>query len=253
MHVDPGQFPLEQGQLAISRLTSLLGKDDPVIVEVGANDGQTTGEFLRTMPNCRIYCFEPDPRAIRKFRSRISSPSVTLFESAVGDSNGIVTFNQSTGEGARQDWDQSGSIRKPKLHLETWPTVKFENQIEVPIVRLDDWALDHDIGNVDLIWADVQGAESDLVAGARSVIRNTRFLFTEYGSMEWYEGQVSLNDLCAALFDLGLVLHRKFSMDALFVNRNLVDLKQITFPITRNALCPCGSGTRYKHCHSSWQ
>jgi len=49
------------------------------------------------------------------------------------------------------------------------------------------------------------------------------------------------------------VLYRKFPLDALFVNKNLIDLKQIKFPITRNTACPCGSGQRYKHCHSSGQ
>jgi len=253
MHLRSHQIPLQQGHLSVFELKTLVGKDDDVILEVGANVGQTTEEFLRQMPNSTIYCFEPEPRAIRKFRSRISVPNVTLYETAVGDKNGVVTFNQSTGEGAAQDWDQSGSIRKPKRHLEVWPTVKFETQIEVPIIRLDDWARDSNIDKIDLIWADVQGAESDLVAGGRSVIRNTRWLFTEYGPVEWYEGQASLDDLCAALFDLGLVLYRKYSMDALFVNKNLVDLKQISFPSTRNTSCPCGSGMKYKHCHGSWQ
>jgi uncharacterized protein YchJ len=35
------------------------------------------------------------------------------------------------------------------------------------------------------------------------------------------------------------------------VNKNLVDLKGINFPITRNTSCPCGSGARYKHCHGN--
>jgi FkbM family methyltransferase len=176
-----------------------------------------------------------------------------LFECAVGAQNGTVIFNQSDGEGAAKDWDQSGSIRKPKRHLDIWPTVKFEKQIDVPIVRLDDWAGDKNLGGIDLIWADTQGAEDDVIAGGASVIRNARWLFIEYGVIEYYEGQVSLDDLCGALFDLGLVLYRKFPLDALFVNKNLVDLKTVSFPIMRNTLCPCGSGVRYKHCHGSGQ
>jgi len=161
----------------------------------------------------------------------------------VGDRNGVVTFNQSDGEGAAKDWNQSGSIRKPKRHLETWPTVKFETQIEVPIVRLGDWALDKNLGPVDLVWADTQGAESDLVAGGASVIRSARWLFIEYGVIEYYEGQITLDDLCGALFDLGLVLYRKFPLDALFVNKNLIDLKQIKFPIRRKYGVPLWLGT----------
>jgi FkbM family methyltransferase len=253
LYLRSNDIPLEGGTIKVSELKNLVGKSDPTILEIGANIGQTTEEFLLEMPNANIFCFEPDPRAIRKFRSRISNPNVTLFECAVGDQNGFVSFNQSSGEGEWKDWDQSGSIRKPKLHLETWPRVKFESQIQVPIVRLDDWALDKNILTVDLMWADVQGAESDLISGGSSVIRNTRFLFTEYGALEWYEGQMSLDGICEALFDLGLVLYRKFVLDALFVNKNLIDLKGISFRIKRNTLCPCRSGLRYKHCHGSWQ
>jgi 2-O-methyltransferase len=253
MYLRSEHIPLERSPLTVAQLKPLIGKDDPVILEIGANVGQTTEEFLREMPEARIFCFEPEPRAIAKFKARISSPNVTLFECAVGDQNGIVTFNQSDGEGAAKDWDQSGSIRKPKKHLDIWPTVTFRKQIDVPIVRLDDWALDKNLGNIDLIWADTQGAESDLIAGGASVIRNARFLFIEYGVIEYYEGQVSLDDLCGALFDLGLVLCRKFPLDALFGNKNLVDLGTISFPITRNTPCPCGSEQRYKHCHGSEQ
>jgi FkbM family methyltransferase len=88
----------------------------------------------------------------------------------------------------------AGSIRlDPQAEAASgdWPTVKFETQIEVPIVRLDDWALDKNLGNIDLVCADTQGAESDLVAGGASAIRSARWLFIEYGVIEYYEGQVS--------------------------------------------------------------
>jgi len=154
MHLLSQHVPMEHGHLTVAELKPLIGRDDPTILEIGANVGQTTEDMLREMPRSRIYCFEPEPRAIKKFKERISSPNVSLFECAVGDRNGVVTFNQSTGEGAAKDWDQSGSIRKPKLHLQTWPTVKFETQIQVPIVRLDDWAIDKALGPIDLIWAE---------------------------------------------------------------------------------------------------
>ncbi len=211
--------------------------------------GQTTESFLLEMPNCKIFCFEPEPRAIRKLKNRISNANVTLFECAVGNQNGVVNFYQSSGEGEEKDWDQSGSIRKPKRHSETWPSIKFESQIQVPIVRLDDWASDKNLGVIDLIWADVQGAESDLILGGETIIGNTRFLYTEYGAIEWYQGQASLDEICEALFKIGLVLYKKWGMDALFVNKNLNNLKEIK--MRRNALCLCGSGLRYKHCHGT--
>jgi 2-O-methyltransferase len=244
---------MERGAIEIRALKQLVGKIDPVIVEVGANVGQTTEQFLREMPMARIYCFEPDPRAIAKFKDRIRSPNVKLFECAVGKDNGFVSFNQSSGEGVAKDWDQSGSIRRPKLHSKTWPWVKFETKIEVPITRLDDWARIENISSVDLVWADTHGAESDLIEGGLSVLRNTRFLYTEYGAEEWYEGQISLDAMCDALEAVDLRLIRLFSMDALFSNQQLntsiFDSEQGTIQSRRNALCPCGSGQKFKDCH----
>jgi hypothetical protein len=76
-------LPLETGGVAISELKHLIGRPDATILEIGTNVGQTTEEFLREMPGARIFCFEPEPRAIGQFRSRIKSPNVILFECAV--------------------------------------------------------------------------------------------------------------------------------------------------------------------------
>ena len=92
-----------------------------------------------------------------------------------------------------QGWDQSGSLEKArKTHKVVSPWCKFESTITVPVRRLDSWAHAHDIDRVDFIWADIQGAEGDLVAGAHSTLARTRYLYTEYSNDEWYEGQPTL-------------------------------------------------------------
>ena len=212
---------VESGNLSADDIGLMIGKDDPIILEIGANIGQTTIEFIRVMPRARVYCFEPDPRAAAKLRQTISSiqADIKIFECAVGDFNGVVNFHQSSGEGDHEDWDQSGSIREPKNHTIVWPWVKFQRKIEVPIVRLDDWALEQGIVDVDFIWADVQGAEIDLVKGAKKTLQNTRFFYTEYSNDEWYEGQVNLVQLYDALDNFSV--SRVFRMDALFENMEL--------------------------------
>lgn len=216
-------FPVSPGVLTGEEIRDLIGKDAPVILEIGANCGQTTGELIKSMPRATIFAFEPDPRAIAKFRQNINEPRVRLHECAVGATNGTISFHQSSGAEHlaeyAQGWDQSGSIRKPQSHLQVWPWVKFEKQIEVPIVRLDDWAQQHGITSVDFIWADVQGAESDLIEGASRVLASTRYFYTEYSNSEWYEGQVTLPGLVQMLPDFELL--RRYQMDVLFRNRTL--------------------------------
>jgi FkbM family methyltransferase len=104
-----------------AEIRDLLGKDAPVILDIGANCGQTTAELLKVLPRATIFAFEPDPRAIAKFRHNISSPRVHLQECAVGATNGSISFHQSSGAEHIAEyaagWDQSGSIRKPRTHL----------------------------------------------------------------------------------------------------------------------------------------
>lgn len=218
---DSANFPITPGALSAVEIRQYVGKDDPIIVEVGANCGQTTVEMLKAMPRATIYAFEPDPRAIAKFRAAITHPSVHLYESAIGAVNGTVCFHQSSGAEHVADyskgWDQSGSIRRPNSHLKVWPWVKFEKQITVPIMTLDAWSELHKVETADFIWADVQGAESDLVEGAARFLRSSRYFYTEYSNEEWYEGQITLAGLREKLPDFNLV--KRYHMDALFQNR----------------------------------
>ena len=218
------QKKLQFGQsFEVIQIQQMLEKEHPILFDVGANCGQTTIEFIQHMPNADIYCFEPDPRAIRKFKILVNSPKVELIEVAVGAENGTILFHQSSGAEHidPQGWDHSGSIRKPKSHLEIWPWVRFEKDILVPMIRLDDWTDQRAIGPIDFIWADVQGAESDLVMGALKTLERTRFFYTEFSDQEWYEGQINFDTLCSLLPNFS-ILH-KFENDALFVaNQELI-------------------------------
>jgi len=237
--------------IPVKEIKYLIGKRNPVIIEVGANTGQTTYEFLQEMPEATIYCFEPDPRAIAEFKKNINSPNVHLIESAVGNENGTIVFHQSSGVDEYADWNQSGSIRKPKEHSKIWPKVTFEASLEVPIIRLDDWAKSIGIPLIDFIWADTQGAESDLILGGLETIQKVRFFYTEYGFQELYDGQISLEGIDNLL--QGFSISRIFPMDALFENINLKEhfpnSSQEIPRVARNENCLCGSGVKYKNCH----
>lgn len=215
------------------KLRSLIGRSNGTIIEVGANDGTDTAKLLDIVPYGDVFAFEPDPRAIKRFKEIVTSERIHLIECAVGASVGTVQFYQSGGlwphgeeertlQNLPEDWDQSGSIRKPKEHLEKHPWVTFDKKIDVPIVTLDSWTFDHRIKLIDLLWADVQGAEMDLIAGASDTLRNTRFFYTEYSDTELYEGAPRLDDISSEIPDFELL--ETFEDNALFRNKRWAGL-----------------------------
>lgn len=191
-----------------------------MILDVGCNDGEHTQMFLDLFPFATVYSFEPDPRAIAMYERRITDPRARLIAKAVGNADGEVTFRPSDGRPTPNwpgdSWHYSGSIRAPKNHLKRYPWCRFVREITVPITRLDSLTFDRDI---DFIWADVQGAEADLITGAAETLKRTRFLYTEYSNDELYEGQPTLKQILRWLPSFAVV--EVFPDDVLLQNRNL--------------------------------
>jgi FkbM family methyltransferase len=215
------------GEMTEDLLQRLIGKRDPVILDIGCNDGTHTRWFLELFSEARVYCFEPDPRPRERFKAAIASDRAVLYDYALAAKDGESEFHVSSGRCPDpradqffvKDWDYSGSIRRPKKHLDDFPWVKFERCVTVKTCRLDTWALTEHIDHVDFIWADVQGAEADLIMGGSATLQKTRFFYTEYSNDEWYEGQLDLAGITALLPRFEVVCRYEF--DVLFRNKDL--------------------------------
>jgi len=219
-----GLPPVSREVLTHERVYGWVGKPDPVILEIGSSDGGHTLWLLETFENPRIYCFEPDPRAIARFKATVGErPNIQLYEMALSDRNGEITFHQSGGHrdaasavAMPEGWHASGSIRKPKRHLEVYPSVIFEKRITVETTTLDSWCEQEGVENIDFIWMDVQGAEIDVFRGGANALARTRLLYTEYSNTEMYEGQYPLHRLLKHLETFRVVA--RYPTDVLLEN-----------------------------------
>jgi 2-O-methyltransferase len=160
-------------------------------LELGAYDGSDT-VWMAKLPGVIVHAFEPDPR-------NCPAPlrNVTVTRAAVSDFDGRLPFLLSEA-GWGRPWTCSSSLKQPRSHLSRFP-VSFGETIEVESVTLDRYARANRLGTVDFIWADVQGAEGEMIRGGRDLLRRTRYLYTAYSDDESYEGQVSLADICGLL------------------------------------------------------
>jgi FkbM family methyltransferase len=166
-------------------------------LELGAHDGEDT-EWMAALPDTIIHAFEPDPRNCPLPRS-----NVFIHRLAVGDRDGRCPFVLST-SGWGREWTHSSSIKAPKNHLSRYP-VTFGETIEVAATTLDSFSRMQNLGQIDFIWADIQGAEGEMIRGGRETLARTRFLFTEYSDDELYEGQITLSGILELLCDFRVV------------------------------------------------
>lgn len=212
--------------LEIQNLPNLITNPTPVILEIGCNDGSNTNELFTAFPNAEIYAFEPDPRAQARFLDNvIKTPKIQLLKKAISAKNGFIDFHMSDGnpdqswqEKLPQGWDLSGSIRAPKQHISKHPWCKFEKTISVETQTLDSFCQEYNISQIDFIWADVQGAEIDLIKGGIESLSHTDYFYTEYNNEELYEGQITLEEILEML--------PNFTVHTLFKNDVLLERKK---------------------------
>jgi FkbM family methyltransferase len=218
--------------LTAEGVRDLVGRS-PVILEIGCNDGTDTLAFLGAMPEARIYCFEPDPRAIARFKRQVHDPRARLFLMGVSNQDGTATFYGSSGQAPEtskhpgapaccwlDEWDLSGSLCRPTGHLSYSPWVTFpeSRQCLVRTIKLDTWAAHHlNADCIDFIWCDVQGAEALVIQGGAKTLSITRYFYTEFYNTPLYEGQLPLGDLQGMLPDFTLL--GTYGDNALFKNR----------------------------------
>ena len=85
-------FPKKLLELSPRMFVDLLRKVDPIILEIGCNDGSHTIGFLQAFPKSRLFCFEPDRRAINRFTQKINDPRAALHPYAIGSVDGVTRF-----------------------------------------------------------------------------------------------------------------------------------------------------------------
>lgn len=202
-------------------IMNLVNKKNPVIFEIGCADGKDTEEFLATFNNeVEIHCFEPEPKNISIVESRAFPKNHHLFRGVMSDVDGQIIFNRSRTDNP-EDLSYSGSIKKPIKHLDYWPQIKFDQQILIDSITLDTYCKQKEISLIDFIWADVQGAEENLISGGKITFQDkVRFFYTEYSNEELYENQSSLSRILDLLGPSWQVLH-DFKTDVLLKNTRL--------------------------------
>jgi FkbM family methyltransferase len=133
-------------------------------VDVGANHGYFTVLAARLVgPSGRVIAFEPNPPVFAQLRehlTRNSLTNVTPEPLALSDTAGSLTFFVSTcptNSGLSSSVPQDGAFERGGLDS--------NRTIQVSATTFDDWSRTHDVGRIDLMKIDVEGAEPSVLRG----------------------------------------------------------------------------------------
>lgn len=205
--------PVTSEDIEKSILKKLIAVENPVILEIGCYDGEDTVGLIELFRDPTFYAFDADDRSIELFYKK-TSPSVrekVVFNKlALTNTDGKVLWFASDSDTRRhyadqQSWSASSSVKGPKDCLSVFSDITFSAKNHVISMKLDTWSrlnISHEV--IDLIWADVNGAEREFILGATETLSKTKFFYTEFSKTEnvqLYQDAISRSDILELLPD----------------------------------------------------
>lgn len=162
-------------------------KEQPRIIDGGANVGLSVLYFKRCYPKSRILAFEPDPdifQVLAKNCTAFQLEHVELIPKALWTQETLVKFDR---EGA----DAGHIVADPD----------FAHAVDLPACRLRDYL--HD--DVDLLKLDVEGAEVEVLLDCADRLNRVEKLVVDYHS--FHDQAQKVHTLLQLLHDAGFRLH----------------------------------------------
>ncbi|MBX2926532.1 MAG: FkbM family methyltransferase [Saprospiraceae bacterium] len=146
-------------------------QDKKIIIDVGANKGQSIDKFKKLWPLSHIYSFEPDLELYEYLKNIYNRNEVTIINEALGESKGRIVFkiNQKKGLNSILNIDKSLDNR--------FKNTEIVDSYNVNMNTLDSFcqAL-KEINIIHLLKIDVQGYDLNVLKGAVDLLKEGKVL-----------------------------------------------------------------------------
>jgi len=193
---------------AMEHADAFVGREYDTVIDVGANKGQFAAFAAWRWPKARIVCYEPLETASGQLGKvlDIAAPGRSSIRNcALGAEVGEFDMHVASRE------DSSSLLGLSDTQCELFD-MEETGTVKVHVARFaDEHGLD-DLGRA-LLKIDVQGAEYDVLQGAREKLPAFEAVYVEASFVELYKGQRLIGEVAALLSEVGFQETLRFSND----------------------------------------
>jgi FkbM family methyltransferase len=182
MNPEPHWNGEERCLRAWARERAAAGATRPIVLDVGANEGDFAAGVLALLPEAEVHCFEPHPATAARLAKRFEGdPRVRVVRAGVSDRAGTLTLYDCHGS--------AGSAHASFLPGTFADVYRSETDgVEAPLTTLDAYVSDAGLRDVDLVKIDVEGFERNVLAGLAGTLAAGRvarvlFEFNAHGAL----------------------------------------------------------------------
>lgn len=178
---------------------SNFGIEKKGVIHIGAHYGQEIAQY-QNLQFKSIVAFEASKKNFDVLTSKVSQGTAVLVNKAVGPKTGFCDLNVET-----KNEGMSNSILSPKLHLEQYPHITFNDVERVEMTTLDIWKSENapDIEH-NVMCMDVQGFEFEVLLGCSETLKKVDCLICEVNRAELYKDGAHITEIDLYLRTYGL-------------------------------------------------
>ena len=195
------------------------------VIDIGANIGEFTSIFNELFPSSVIYAFEPIPECFSKLSKRVGKfKNIKIYNVGLGSQNGELKLNKSSHDPASSFRDMAD------LHKKNYPHSSNSVELNVPIVRLDDFLESTSLDNNIFIKIDVQGFEDEVIKGGIKTFDRAKVIIIESSFQKLYENEPLFHGIYSLLQPLGFefmgcLKQSEFNLDESFLQGDCIFIK----------------------------
>lgn len=178
--------------------TIFTGRPAPLVVDVGGFIGEFCVALKAVAPAARIHSFEPEPETYRRLLAGTRHLSdINAVNLALGSTSGQIEFHSNAGPATSSVL----SVAPGEQRFMPNADLVCRTHRLVPVTRLDDYARENNLGEIDLLKTDTQGFELEVLRGAEGLFAGgaVRAVYCEVMFREFYSGQSYFHDIHAFL------------------------------------------------------
>jgi FkbM family methyltransferase len=225
----PQRYACRQNMFTDQR--AILGERGAgLILDVGANVGQSVMRYRWLFPDAVIHSFEPVPEAFEQLRQHTAGDKlVHVWQLALSDVTGVVRFHSNR-------MSDTSSLLATQPDKADHAYMGTKTVLEVRAKTLDQFCAEQAISSASILKLDVQGGEGRVLAGAKSLLERRAFdvILTEVWFDAPYVGAPHFCEIDGILRAVGYTLYGMyfgphqaenipvFTADAIYVNAETV-------------------------------
>ena len=166
-------------------LRRIINTRAPLVVDVGANTGQTINVVKKKFPNAKIVAFEASSQVCAQLRASHGAQCWKIFQIAIGERDGQQSFIN------YEKSDFSSLLKFKPAAIYGMPEIKEVSTEIVDLRKLDTILPEIGIDKIDLLKIDTQGNDLNVLRGATGLIEKglVKRVLVEMNFFQMYEDE----------------------------------------------------------------